>query len=86
MFTMGTRTTYHPIGSVLDPADPTARVEVCLVHPHRPSESPIVYVTKYQGRAVGERSVGLSAEIADEIAAMLRIAATMGRTQQPEKI
>jgi hypothetical protein len=45
-------------------------VEVRLMYPHHPSEPPIIYVTKYHGREVGEHSVGLYADIADKIAAI----------------
>ena len=57
MGTRPTRPTYHPIGSTLDPADPTSRLEVCLVISHRPLEPDVIYLTKYRGQQVGERSV-----------------------------
>jgi hypothetical protein len=79
IFTMGMRPTYHPIGSIRDPADPTARLEVCLVRPHRLMETPIIYLTKYCGQQVGERSVGLHPDIANDVARMLRAAAALSR-------
>ena len=84
MGTMGTRTTYHPIGSTLDPADPTSRLEVCLVVSRRPLEPDMIYLTKYRGQQVGERSVGLHPDIADDVAAMLRDAASRWRAGQSE--
>jgi len=82
---MGTHSTYHPIGSSLDPTDPTARLEVCLVVPYRPLEPALIYVTKYCGHQVGERSVGLHPSVANDVAAMLRAAAAMYDTQRPHK-
>jgi hypothetical protein len=45
----------------------------------------MIYLTKYRGQQVGERSVGLHPDIANNVAAMLRAAASMARTQQSEK-
>jgi hypothetical protein len=66
---------FHPIGSVLDPADPSTRVEVCLVTSSRTNEPAVIFVTKYSGHEVGERSVGLHPDIVEDVAAMLRDAA-----------
>jgi catechol 2,3-dioxygenase-like lactoylglutathione lyase family enzyme len=76
--------TGKPIESTVDPTDPTSRSEVCLVVSDRPLEPAVIFVTKYCGREVGERSVGQHPDIADEFAAMLRAAASLARTQQPE--
>jgi hypothetical protein len=84
ILTMGTRPTYHPIGSTLDPGDPTARLEVCVVTSHRQGKPPVIYVTKYCGHTVGERSVGLHPDVALDIAAMLRAAVSMCRDEQLE--
>ena len=84
IFTMGIGPDCHVIGSILDPEDQTSRLEVCLVVSHRAGEPDVVYLTKYRGQQVGERSVGLHPDIADDVAAMLRAAASLARTQQPE--
>jgi hypothetical protein len=76
--------TAKTIGSMLDPADPTSRPEVCLVVSHRPLEPDVIYLTKYRGQQVGERSVGLHPDIADDVAAMLRDAAAMCRAWRSE--
>lgn len=82
---MGKRSSYHPIGSTPDPADPTARLEVCLVDSHRPGEPSVIYLTKYRGCQAGERSVGLHPDVANDIAAMLRAAVAMCSAQQPRR-
>ena len=79
MSTRHIRHGYYPIGSTPDPADPTARLEVCVFDSGGADESPVIYLSKYRGREVGERSVGLHPAIADDIAAMLRAAVSMAR-------
>ena len=77
IFTMGMGHISRVIGSTLDPADPASRLEVCIVGSHGPRDSELIYLTKYRGQQVGERSVGLHPDIADDIAAMLRDAAAV---------
>ena len=84
IFTIGMGHTSQVIGSILDPVDPTSRLEVCLVVSHRAEEPDVVYLTKYRGQQVGERSVGLHPDIADDVAAMLRDAASRWRAGQSE--
>ena len=79
MSTRGNHSMFRLIGSTPDPADRTARVEVCLMGSRRPDEPPVIFVTKYRGCEMGERSVGVHPDIADDVAAWLRDAAAMCR-------
>jgi hypothetical protein len=68
---------YVPVGSMLDPTDPLARIEVCIVDPRRRGQAPIIYVSRYHGAQVETRSVGLSPAIANDVARLLRSATMM---------
>jgi len=85
MFTRGRRPFFELIGSTPDPTDRTARVEVCLTSSHRSDKSAVIFVTKYCGREVGERSIGLHPDLADEVAAWLRDAAARCRVWRSEQ-
>jgi hypothetical protein len=84
MSTKGKRRDHQPIGSIPDPRDPTARVEVCVVRSHRLDEPAVIFVTKYCGREIGNQSIGLHLDTADQIATLLRDAAATCRTWQSE--
>jgi len=77
--------TGKPIESTVDPTDPTSRSEVCLAVSDRPLEPAVIFVTKYCGREVGERSVGQHPDIADDVAAVLRDAAATCLQGNPNK-
>lgn len=79
MFTRCMGSSFRLIGSVPDPLDRTARIEVCLVGSHRGHQPTVIFVTKYSGCEVEERSVGLHPDMAEEVAAMLREAVTACR-------
>lgn len=84
MSTRRIRRSFLPIGSMPCPLDGTTRFEVCLVKSAHLDESLVIYLTKYHGREVGERSVGIHPAIANDIAAMLRAAASMARQVEVE--
>ena len=85
MSTRRKRQFFQPIGSTPDPTDETARLEVCLINSGRSGESPVIYLTKYHSREIGERSVGIHPPIAQDIAAMLRDAASRARDAEVEE-
>ena len=62
------------VGQVLEQDDPgLARVEVCVTRESaaRQDAGSVVYVTKYRGAQVGERSLGVSPGAARELAMLL---------------
>lgn len=69
--------TFRVVGAVQFRDDPMhARVEICTWY--KPAEGingGIVYLTKFRSGQIGERSVGMSAEVARNAAALLMQAA-----------
>lgn len=63
---------YRIIGKV---ADDAARIEVSAWNGGRGRET-VVYVTAYRGAQIGERSVGMSAKMAQAVALLLTQAAS----------